>query len=52
MDWKNKIIKKYPDLFKNKISISCDEGWSWLIDNLCEKISKYVEHIKYTNIIP
>lgn len=47
MNWKEKIISKYPDLFEKQISFSCGEGWSWLIDNLCEKITNYVEHKNY-----
>lgn len=50
-NWKEKIIDKYPDLFEKeghrRIQFSCGEGWSWLIDNLCEKISKHVEQKNY-----
>ena len=47
MEWKNNIIEKYPELFEKtgykKIQFSCGEGWSWLIDNLCEKIAQHIE---------
>jgi hypothetical protein len=42
----NKISTKYPEIFKEKISISCGDGWYWLIDNLCRQINDYV---KYNN---
>ncbi len=36
------IYSKYPNLFKETISINCGDGWYWLIDNLCASIDNYI----------
>jgi len=41
------IQSKYPELFNKTIEIRCGEGWYWLIDNLCEQITKYIEKKNY-----
>jgi len=43
----NNIQSKYPNLFEKTTSISCGDGWYWLIDNLCEQISSHIEHLNY-----
>lgn len=43
-NWKHKLFEKYPTIFKTPISISCGEGWYWLIDNLCEQIYWHIEN--------
>lgn len=51
MDWREKITSKYPELFPKHIAISCDKGWYWLIDNLCDKLSNCIKTHSYKNDI-
>lgn len=56
----NKLFKKYPKLFRQrKLSmqetcmcwgIDCGDGWYWLIDNLCNYISKVDEAVEATQV--
>ena len=49
----DKLVKKYPKIFKDrnadmKETAMCwgfdhDDGWFWLIDNLCESIQGYID---------
>ncbi len=44
------LLKKYPKLFiKQKMvwpDIECNDGWYWLIDNLCKTIQDYIDQNK------
>jgi len=42
----NNIHQKYPNIFKETTTISCGDGWYWLIDNLCEQINKRATYKK------
>lgn len=49
----NKLWDKYPELFKNKnesimvslipFGFECNDGWYWLIDQLCDNIQSYID---------
>ena len=60
----DKLTKKYPKIFKDRyvdikkspigFGIECDNGWYWLIDNLCQNIQSYIdnnEHLKIDQVI-
>lgn len=44
LELQNNLYNKYPKIFKNKIYISCGDGWYWLIDNLLESIQDYIDY--------
>lgn len=38
----NQLINKYPKLFRENFHFECNEGWYNLIDNICERVYKFV----------
>lgn len=54
------LFEKYPKIFagknmpiiKNLMSFGCecDDGWYWLIDNLCNTIQQYIDNNKHLNV--
>ena len=52
----DKLFNHYPKLFKDKdkspketlicFGIECDDGWYWLINNLCKCIQTYIDNNK------
>ena len=57
-DLQDILFIKYPKIFRQKYlsmkktamcwGIDCDDGWFWLIDNLCECIQNYISLNKET----
>lgn len=55
-----KLVNKYSKIFKNRHEsmvntcmcwgFECDDGWYWLIDNLCENIQLYIDNNEHLNI--
>jgi len=55
-----KLVEKYPLIFKDinadmKMTamcwgFECDDGWYWLIDNLCDSIQSYIDNNKHLTI--
>ena len=49
-----KLVKKYPKIFKDRYGdmrttamcwgFECNDGWYWLIDNLCDSIQSYIDN--------
>lgn len=59
-----KLVEKYPKIFANRNGdmrttamywgFECDDGWYWLIDNLCNSIQTYIDnnpHLEITQVI-
>jgi hypothetical protein len=54
------LYKKYPKIFKQHNlpmtetcmcwGFDCNDGWFWLIDNLCKTIQSYIDDNKHLNI--
>lgn len=42
--WWEKLIVKYPHLFKELKYIECSEGWDKIIDELCSLIERHILH--------
>lgn len=50
------LVEKYPLIFRDRHAdmkvtamcwgFECDDGWYWLIDNLCESIQSYIDNNK------
>ncbi len=41
--WYEKLIDKYPLIFKNLKHLECESGWEELIDTLCDTIEYYLK---------
>lgn len=56
----NKLFEKYPKIFAGKdlpitqnlmsFGFECDDGWYWIIDNLCGHIQSYLDNNTHLNI--
>jgi hypothetical protein len=56
-----KLIEKYPKIFRDiykdpmisplYFGFECDDGWYWLIDNLCNSIQSYIDNNSKKKII-
>lgn len=54
------LFEKYPKIFAGKdmpitenlmsFGCECDDGWYWLIDNLCNTIQQYIDNNKHLNV--
>lgn len=52
LELQNKLFNKYPELFVNRykspseypmaFGIETDDGWFWVLDNLCDSIQSYI----------
>ena len=50
----DKLVKKYPKIFKDRYGdmkftamvwgLECEDGWFWIIDNLCSCIQSYIDN--------
>jgi hypothetical protein len=40
----DKLVNKYPIVFKHEKNIACGEGWVFLIDSLCSIIEHHLAH--------
>lgn len=40
----NKLIKKFPNIFKDLKYIECDDGWFDIIYNLCKDIQQEIDN--------
>lgn len=55
------LVKKYPKIFRDRNEnmkntamcwgFDCDDGWFWLIDNLCDSIQSYIDHNNVNQVI-
>lgn len=55
-----KLVEKYPKIFKDRYGnmkdtcmcwgFECDDGWYWIIDNLCSTIQSYIDNNKHLDI--
>lgn len=56
----DKLCKKYPKIFADRYAsmqttcmcwgFDCNDGWYWLIDNLCNTIQNYIDQNQHLNI--
>ncbi len=46
----DKILAKYPKIFKNNKTLQIGSGWYGLMDKLCDCIQNYVDNNKHTGI--
>lgn len=59
-DLDKKLVEKYPKIFADRYEdmkvtamcwgFDCDDGWCWLIDNLCSSIQSYIDNNPHLNI--
>lgn len=57
----DKLVQKYPKIFADRHGspqstamcwgFECDDGWYWLIDNMCNHIQKYIDLNKVPQVI-
>ncbi len=40
----NRLVEKYPKIFEMIKGTECNDGWYWLIDNLCKHIQSYIDN--------